>query len=98
MRITLYNEKLYLNFKTMKKITAILFIFNFGFSCFIFPQSNYDTKYSSEYVLKDKAGTVLNSFKHYRSRDKLKFVKVSNKGKDNETTTEIFVFKNKRKV
>lgn len=75
-------------------ISAVLFMF---FTTIIFSQT-YDTKYSSEYVLKDKSGTVLNSFKHYRSGDKLKFVKVSNKGKDNETTTEIFVFKNERKV
>lgn len=82
----------------MKKLTVILFIFNFGFSCFIYPQNNYDTKYSAEFVLKDKSGEVLGSIKHYRSGDKLKFIKVSNKDKDNETTTEIFIFKNEGKV
>ena len=74
---------------------SILLLTNF--TAFIYSQA-FDTKYSAEYVLKDKSGNVLNSFKHYRSGDKLKFVKVSSKGKDDETTTEIFVFKNEGKV
>lgn len=76
-------------------LCAILFLMCFSAENY---SQTFDTKYSAEYVLKDKSGTVISRMNHYRNGDKLKFVKVSNKGKADEMTTEVFIFKNEGKV
>ena len=78
-------------------LKSILFLFIFC-SSLVLSQPVYDTKYSSEYVLKDARGTELNRFRHYRNGNKLKFTKVSDRGTDKETTTDIYVMKDEAKV
>lgn len=63
----------------------------------IYPQS-IDLNYTAEYVLKDSGGNILSRLKMYRNGSKIKFVKVDNSGKSNETTTDIFIFKDEPKI
>jgi hypothetical protein len=79
----------------MKKV--ILVILLLGIYVNIFPQT-YDVNYTSEYVLKDARGNEISRLKHYRNGSKLKFLKVDNAGKTNESTTEVFVNKDDAKI
>ena len=80
-------------------IKTILFMFLFTvYSLIIFSQTNYDEKYSVEYVLKDIKGNEISRFKLFRNGSKLKFTKTDNKGKENESTTDIYIFKDESKA
>ena len=82
----------------MKKIEIFILLFAFCIVNSAFSQNTYDVKYTVEYVLKDYRGNEINRLKLYRNGDKLKFTTTANKGKDNEQTTDIYVFKNEGKV
>jgi len=79
----------------MKRIILVLLFM--GMNINIFTQS-YDLNYTVEYALKDARGTVLSKLKLYRNGNKLKFVKIDNAGKANETTTDIYILKDEAKV
>lgn len=79
----------------MKKTILVLMLL--GIYINIFPQS-YDLNYSVEYALKDAGGTVLSKMKLYRNGTKMKFVKIDNAGKPNETTTDIYILKDENQV
>lgn len=79
----------------MRKL--ILFFPLFLFSTFIFSQ-NYDTKYTLEYALKKADGTLISTMSFARDGDKMKFTKVNNRGLDNESKIEIYIFKDEGKV
>ncbi|MCX6157816.1 MAG: hypothetical protein NTY74_07545 [Ignavibacteriae bacterium] len=79
----------------MSKIVFILVLL--GMYINLYPQT-YDVNYTAEYVLKDARGNEISRLKHYRNGNKLKFLKVDNSGKSNETTTEIFVIKDDAKI
>ena len=79
----------------MKKIIIVIFLL--GIYVNLFPQS-YDLNYTAEYVLKDARGNEISRLKHYRNGNKLKFYKVDNSGKSNETTTEIYIYKDDAKI
>ncbi len=79
----------------MKSI--ILLLIFFGMYLNLYPQS-LDQNYSAEYVLKDAGGNMLSRLNMYRSGSKIKFVKVDNSGKSNETTTDIYIFKDEPKI
>jgi len=79
----------------MKKSILVLIVM--GIYLNVFPQS-YDTKYTSEYVLKDAGGNEKSRMKHYRNGNKLKFQKIDNRGKVDESTTDIYIFKDEPKV
>jgi len=74
----------------MKKTILVLILL--GMFVNVFPQS-YDVKYTAEYVLKDAGGNEKSRMKYYRNGDKLKFQKVDNRGKADESTTDIYIFK-----
>jgi len=63
----------------------------------IFSQT-YDVNYTAEYVLKDARGNEISRLKHFRNGSKLKFLKVDNIGKSNESTTEVFIYKDEAKI
>lgn len=80
------------------KTFLFLFLLSFLFSAPILSQTAFDTKYTAEYVLKTAAGTEISRIKLYRSGNKLKFLKIDNSGKSNESKTEIFIFKDEPKI
>lgn len=79
----------------MSKIVFILVLL--GMYINLYPQT-YDVNYTAEYALKDARGNEISRLKLYRNGNKLKFLKVDNSGKSNETTTEIFVIKDDAKI
>jgi hypothetical protein len=81
----------------LKPLAIIFFIFVYSIANYS-QSTNYDVKFSAEYVLKDIKGNEINRMKLFRNGTKLKFTKVDNKGKDNETTTDIYIFKDEQKV
>lgn len=80
------------------KSLAIIFIF-LTFTVVSYSQNtDYDKKYSAEYVLKDIKGNVINRLMLYRNNNKLKFVKTENKGKEDELITEMYILKDEQKT
>jgi hypothetical protein len=79
----------------MKKIILVLILA--GMYVNAFPQS-YDLNYTVEYVLKKTNGNEVSRMKLYRNGDKLKFTTTQNKGTDNETVVDVYIFKNEGKV
>lgn len=79
----------------MKK--TIFALFFLGLFVNVFSQT-YDVKYKAEYALKDARGTEISRLMHYRNGNKLKFQKVDNRGKANETTTDIYIDKDEAKI
>lgn len=74
---------------------AVLVLFGLGVSLH---SQNYDTKYTVVYALKDAAGNELSNVKLFRNAEKMKFQKVSNSGKPDESTTDIYINKNDPKI
>lgn len=79
-------------------VVILSLFFNFYNGNVLSQNTNFSAKYTVEYILKDIRGNEINKIKLYRNSDKLKFTTTSNKGKDNETTTDMYIFKNEQKV
>jgi hypothetical protein len=94
----------YLNLKFNNMIKSILsfvlfFLLIIVFSTVIYSNiTDYDQKYIIEYALKDIRGNEISRIKLFRNGSKLKFTKTENKGKDNETITDMYIFKDEQKV
>ena len=84
-------------FLSMKNLIVIFLVVICAGVLFSEPP-DFDTKYKIEYALKDARGTVLSKLLLQRDGDKIKFTKVDNRGKPDEMTTEMFIFKNESKV
>jgi hypothetical protein len=85
-----------------KNITTILSSVFLLLSLFLYPaysqNNDFDTKYTAEYVMKDIRGSELGRLKLYRNNNKLRFSKTENKGKDDEMSTDVYVFKDENKA
>ncbi|MDD5360550.1 MAG: hypothetical protein PHN88_00345 [Ignavibacteria bacterium] len=85
-----------------KNITTILSSAFLLLSLFLIPaysqNNDFDTKYTAEYVMKDIRGSELGRLKLYRNNNKLRFSKTENKGKDDEISTDVYVFKDENKA
>ncbi len=81
----------------MKTYLSAILLSIIIFNGVLFSQE-YDTKITAVYALKDARGTVLSKIKFFRNENKLKFTKVDNEGKSNETTTDIYILKDEPKI
>jgi len=89
-------KKLVSSFNFSMYFCLILFFF---YSTTCFSQNNdYDKKYITEYVLKDIRGNEINKMTLYRNGSKMKFVKINNKGKEDEVTTGVYILQDEQKV
>lgn len=81
----------------MKTYLSAILLSIIIFNGVLFSQE-YDTRITAVYALKDARGTVLSKIKFFRNGNKLKFTKVDNEGKSNETTTDIYILKDEPKI
>jgi len=79
----------------MKKLTLILILLGMYISSFA---QTYDVNYTIEYHLKDARGNEISRIKLFRNGNKMKFQKVDNRGASNESTTDMYIFKDDAKV
>jgi len=79
----------------MKKLYFILFLLGL---CINSIAQTYDVNYTAEYNLKDARGNEISRIKLFRNGNKMKFQKVDNRGASNESTTDLFIFKDDAKI